>query len=103
MNRVWGNIKGWGEKLLSVGGKEVLIKAVIQMVPMYAMSMFCLPRGLIVETQRLCARFWWGSKEKQKKIHWCTWDRMCKPKSEGDLGYRNLETCNRALLAQYCK
>ena len=27
-DRVWEKVKGWMEKLLSVGGKEVLIKAV---------------------------------------------------------------------------
>ncbi|KAK2643437.1 hypothetical protein Ddye_025200 [Dipteronia dyeriana] len=29
-DRVWGKIKGWGEKLLSTGGKEILIKTVVQ-------------------------------------------------------------------------
>ncbi|KAK2638818.1 hypothetical protein Ddye_026613 [Dipteronia dyeriana] len=38
IDRVWRKIKGWGEKLLSVGGKEILIKAVIQAIPMYSMS-----------------------------------------------------------------
>ncbi|KAK2656223.1 hypothetical protein Ddye_009275 [Dipteronia dyeriana] len=42
-----GQIKGWGEKLLSVGGKDILIKAVIQSIPTYAMSMFQLPNGWI--------------------------------------------------------
>jgi hypothetical protein len=27
-DRVWGKVKGWLEKILSVGGKEVLIKSV---------------------------------------------------------------------------
>ncbi|KAK3211392.1 hypothetical protein Dsin_016098 [Dipteronia sinensis] len=68
-DRVWAKIKGWGKKLLSVGGKEVFLKAVIQAIPTYAMSIFRLPKGLISEIQRLCARFWWGSKVNQRKIH----------------------------------
>ncbi|KAK3218543.1 hypothetical protein Dsin_012513 [Dipteronia sinensis] len=55
-NRVWRKIKGWGEKLLSVGSKEILIKTVIQAVLMYSMSLFRLPKGLIHEIQRLSSR-----------------------------------------------
>ncbi|KAK3222430.1 hypothetical protein Dsin_009455 [Dipteronia sinensis] len=58
VDRVWNRIKGWGEKLLLAGGKEILVKAVIQAIPMYAMSIFRLPKGLIAEIQRLCGRFW---------------------------------------------
>ncbi|KAK3200123.1 hypothetical protein Dsin_023538 [Dipteronia sinensis] len=100
VDSVWAKIKGWGEKLLSVGGKEVLLKVVIQAISTYAMSIFRLPKGLISEIQRLCAGFWWGSKENQRKIHWCTWNSLCKPKDEGGLGFRDLKTSNRALLAK---
>ncbi|KAK3189020.1 hypothetical protein Dsin_028581 [Dipteronia sinensis] len=102
VDRVWNRIKGWGEKLLSVGGKEVLVKAVIQAIPMYAMSMFRLPKGLIAEIQRLCARFWWGTTDERKKIHWSTWNRLCTPKNEGGLGFRDIEISNRAFLAKQC-
>ncbi|KAI9162186.1 hypothetical protein LWI28_024695 [Acer negundo] len=101
-DRVWGRIKGWGEKLLSTGGKEILIKAVIQAIPSYAMSIFRLPKGLVAEIHRMCARFWWGSKENHKKIHWCTWKRLCKTKSDGGLGFRDIDISNRANLAKQC-
>ncbi|KAK2647696.1 hypothetical protein Ddye_015185 [Dipteronia dyeriana] len=57
VDRVWSRIKGWGGKLLSIGGKEILIKAVVQAVPTYAMSLFRLPKTLITEIHRLSARF----------------------------------------------
>ena len=37
-------VKGWMEKLLSSTGKEVLIKAVAQAIPVYSMACFHLPR-----------------------------------------------------------
>ena len=62
-DRVWNKVKGWMEKLLPAGGKEVLIKSVAQSVPVYSMSCFKLPRGLCEHINSLVRKFWWGSKE----------------------------------------
>ena len=43
MDRVWKKLQGWKGKLLSKARKEVLIKAVAQSIPTYAMEFFQLP------------------------------------------------------------
>ena len=40
IDRACKMLAGWKEKMLSFGGKEILIKAVIQAIPVYAMSVF---------------------------------------------------------------
>jgi hypothetical protein len=39
-DRVWGKVKGWIEKILSLGGKAVLIKSIAQAIPVYPMALF---------------------------------------------------------------
>ena len=39
--KVGKKLSRWKEKMLSMGGKEILIKAVAQAVPTYTMAIFC--------------------------------------------------------------
>ena len=68
--RVWKKLQGWKEKLLSITGREVLIKAVIQAIPTYTMGCFKLPKGLIKELEVLIRKFWWGYNDDSRKVHW---------------------------------
>ena len=61
-----GRIEGWQEKLLSKAGKEVLIKAVAQAIPTYAMSCFELTKGLCDELNSMIGRWWWSQNDKKK-------------------------------------
>jgi hypothetical protein len=99
-DRVWKRIQGWLELLLSVGGKDILIKSVVQAIPIFSMACFKLPRGLCHHINQLIRNFWWGSKEGKRKTHWVSWEVMCSPKGPGRLGYRDIELFNIALLAR---
>ena len=67
--RVWGKIQGWKEKLLSQARKEVLIKAVAQAIPTFAMSCFQFPMGLCKDIEMMIRKFWWGQRGDRWKIH----------------------------------
>ena len=100
-DRVWGKLQGWKEKLLSQAGKEVLLKAVVQAIPTFAMSCFRLPVGLCQDIEMLIRKFWWGQRGDRRKIHWKKWEILCKPKLEGRSGFKDLCKFNEAMLAKH--
>ncbi|KAL0336948.1 UNVERIFIED_CONTAM: hypothetical protein Scaly_1969900 [Sesamum calycinum] len=52
-DKVWNRISGRNEKMLSHAGKGMLIKAVLQSIPTYAMGVFRLPEGVLRDIQSL--------------------------------------------------
>nr|XP_040249320.1 uncharacterized protein LOC120966829 [Aegilops tauschii subsp. strangulata]XP_045086245.1 uncharacterized protein LOC123494445 [Aegilops tauschii subsp. strangulata] len=99
-DRIRKQVQGWMEKALSVGGKEVLIKSVAQAIPTYSMACFKLPRGLCQHINGLLRKFWWGSKNGERKTAWVSWEVMSQPKFMGGMGFRGIELFNLALLAR---
>lgn len=86
--------------MLSQGGREILIKAVAMSIPTYSMSCFLLPIELCTELEVMMAKFWWGQRKEERKIHWLSWHNTCDSKGKGGLGFKSLHVFNLALLAK---
>ena len=56
--RVWNKIQGWREKLLSQAGREILLKAVVQAIPSFAMRCFKLSLSLCNEIEAMVRKFY---------------------------------------------
>ncbi|KAA3476813.1 reverse transcriptase [Gossypium australe] len=93
-------IKGWSNRFLSQGGKEVFIKSVLQAIPTYAMTCFLLPNSFCREIEQLMSRFWWQKAHGKKGIHWCQWKDLCQSKEQGGMGFRDMAKFNMALLTK---
>lgn len=84
--------------VLSKAGKEVMIKTVAQSLHTYARSVLNFPSSFCDDIRSLISKFWWGKKSGEKKIHWIAWEKLCRPKSEDGLGFRDVKMFNWALL-----
>lgn len=77
-----------------------MIKSVAYALSISAMSCYKLPKTVCNNLTSAITRFWWSSVEHKNKIHWLSWDKMCLPKEEGGMGFKDLECLNQALLAK---
>ena len=98
--QIWKKLQGWESKLLSQAGREILIKTIAQALPTYTMSCFKIPLTLCNEIEALIRKFFWGQRGDNRKIHWLKWSNLCKPKSQGGMGFKDLAMFNDALLAK---
>jgi hypothetical protein len=100
IERIIQRINGWKERLLSMGGKETLLKAVAQAIPMYAMLVFLILNGVSKRMMDAISQFWWGDDENNKKMHWMAWWKLCYPKKDGGMGFRDFHSLNLAMLGK---
>lgn len=100
INKVQKAIAGWNDKLLSTGGKEVLLKAVAQAIPTYTMPVFLITPDLCSQIERKMNKCWWSHNNKGTGICWTKWDELCKSKQTGGLEFRHLQDFNKVMLAK---
>lgn len=101
LDRMSNKVLGWKSKVLSYAGRATLIKAVISAIPSHAMMHHMLPSSLCANMDAKMRRFWWKHDEKNpRSLCMVAWDKICKPKKFGGLGFRRMKDINRALIAK---
>lgn len=88
----------WKNLTLSWAGKETLIKACLQALPIFSMSVFRLPKTMCERMNSFIIQFWWSGGKGERGIHWTKKDIVPKEKPLGGLGFRYMECLIEALL-----
>ncbi|XP_010495329.1 PREDICTED: uncharacterized protein LOC104772406 [Camelina sativa] len=60
-DRLQSRTTGWTARLLSKGGKEVMVKSVATAVPSFVMSCYRLPKTITSKLTSAVANFWWST------------------------------------------
>ena len=65
IDRMKNKLAAWNGKLLSIGGRLTLIKASLSSLPLYFMSLFPIPKGIIDCIVKIQRNFLWNGTEKK--------------------------------------
>nr|GEX50478.1 RNA-directed DNA polymerase, eukaryota [Tanacetum cinerariifolium] len=91
----------WKVKTLSIGGRLTLLKAVLGASPLYNMSIFKVPRGILNSMEAIRSKFFNGMEPSTNKITWAAWNKVLASKENGGLGMSSYHALNRALLFKW--
>jgi hypothetical protein len=91
----------WKGKLLSLGGRRILINSVLSNMALHMISFFLLPKGVLHKLDYYRSRFFWQGDSEKKKYQLTKWSVVCSPKDQGGLNIHDLEVKNMALLGKW--
>lgn len=95
--RILVKFNGSTVKSLSFTGRLQLISSVIYSLVNFWFCAFSLPRHCLKDIEKLCTMFLWYGDIGKKPMAKVSWNAICLPKAEGELGLRNFLIWNRVL------
>ncbi|XP_012832647.1 PREDICTED: uncharacterized protein LOC105953522 [Erythranthe guttata] len=98
-HQVQNRLTGWQTKFLSFGGRITLVQSVLSSLPTHTLSSTVVPSQTLIRMERLFRKFLWGKIE-GPGINWVSWEKICRPKAEGGLGFRSLIDMKNILAAK---
>lgn len=103
IDRVDQKLSGWKIRVLSYAGRSILVKAVAQTLPTYAMQTYKLSVSVCTKIDGLIRDFWWGfatDNVQTRHLYLKSWQSLCAPKLTGGLGFRRMQDVNEAFLTK---
>nr|GEY44593.1 RNA-directed DNA polymerase, eukaryota [Tanacetum cinerariifolium] len=101
VQKLRSRLSKWKVKTLSIGGRLTLLKSVLVASPLYNMSIYRVPKGVLKEMEAVRCNFSNGVDPVGKKITWVSWDKVLASKKNGGLGVSSFHALNRALLLKW--
>ncbi|GJS28399.1 RNA-directed DNA polymerase, eukaryota, reverse transcriptase zinc-binding domain protein [Tanacetum coccineum] len=99
IDKIRNKILSWKNKCLSYAGRLQLVASVLESIHVYWAIVFLLPQVVIDEINSLLKGFLWNQEQKANGRAKVAWKNLCKPKSQGGLGLKNLSSWNKAMIS----
>jgi ribonuclease HI len=91
-------LQAWGFSWLNLAGKTVLIKLVLNSLPIYQASLMLAPLRILRKMEGIVRSFFWkGGKQNRNRLPLVNWDKVTKPFLEGGLNFKDMRIQNLAL------
>ena len=75
---------------LSLGGRLVLIRAVLTNLPVYWFSLSPIPVSILKKMRQLIFAFLWGSSKNKFRFHLVDWQNLAMPSVYAGWGIKNI-------------
>ncbi|XP_025678312.1 uncharacterized protein [Arachis hypogaea] len=101
IDKVEEKLSLWKAKVLSKAGKLVLIKSVLNSLPVYYLSLYKMPQIVAKKLISLQRRFLWSKEDGRNGMALVRWEVVQAPKKLGGLGIGDVMIRNTALLFKW--
>ena len=103
IEKVERRLEGWQARVLSRGGRLVLLKSVLATIPTHYLSIFKIPVEVRKRLECLMKGFYWKGSDQgdSRGAALVSWDVVCRPTYLGGLGVRHMHRTNVALLTKW--
>lgn len=86
LEKLESRLSSWTHRALNMVNRLILIKAVLQSMPLYLFSILATPKWVLKDIKHIQRSFLWGKTEQKCKWALVKWDTVCLPKSVGGTG-----------------
>jgi len=100
INNLQDKVNKWTFRSLNLGSRLVLIKDVLQSIPIFLLSTLPASKGVLQQLRNIQRNFLWGKEENKKKWVLVSWEKLCKPKDHEGLSLDDQEILSKALGAK---
>lgn len=101
VERIANRVGDWKNKSLSFAGRLQLMRSVLSSMHVYWSSVFILPVSITSQIEKILRGFLWCQGELKTGKSKVSWEVICRPKDEGGLGIRSLDSWNKALMSTH--
>nr|GEX17544.1 RNA-directed DNA polymerase, eukaryota, reverse transcriptase zinc-binding domain protein [Tanacetum cinerariifolium] len=85
VDKLRSRLSKWKVKTLSICGRLTLLKAILGASPLYNMSIFKIPKGILNSMEAIRSKFFNGMEPSTNKITWAAWNKVLASKENGGL------------------
>ncbi|XP_058776647.1 uncharacterized protein LOC131650967 [Vicia villosa] len=101
-DKIRNKLTAWRASLLSIAGRLVLVKSVMQSMMIHTLVIYSWPISVLKSINRWARNFIWSGEINKRKTVTVAWDTCCRPYGEGGLGIRSLVSLNNAANLKQC-